>query len=106
MRRRSLLSAAGAARRSRRADAGQSGLPDDEAAIRWGGPARRGIPAAVRERPNAAVRAAVTEARLAPALAAEGAVPGVFPPAQADRYVPADLARRREAAAAANTRVE
>lgn len=84
----------------------QSGLPNYEASIWWGLLARRGVPAAVRARLNAAANAAVAEGRFAATLAMEGAVPGALSPEASDRFMQADLARWREVAQTANIRVE
>lgn len=84
----------------------QSGLPDYEASIWWGLLARRGIPAPVRARLNAAANAAVTEGAFAASLASEGARPAGLSPEESDRFIQADLARWREVAQGANIRVE
>jgi tripartite-type tricarboxylate transporter receptor subunit TctC len=84
----------------------ESGLPDYEATIWWGLLARRGLPAEIRDRLNAAANEALSEGRLAEYLASEGATPGRGTAEQADRFLLADLARWRDVAATANIRVD
>ncbi|MBR0646758.1 tripartite tricarboxylate transporter substrate-binding protein [Plastoroseomonas hellenica] len=84
----------------------ESGLPDYEAGIWWGLLARRGIPAAIRARLNAAANEALAESRFAANLANEGATPARLSPEEGERFLQADLARWRDLAIAANIRVE
>ena len=84
----------------------ESGLPDYEAAIWWGLLARRGLPAAVRQRLNAAANEALSVGRLADYLASEGAMPSRGAAEEADRFLQADLARWRGVATAAKIRVD
>jgi tripartite-type tricarboxylate transporter receptor subunit TctC len=84
----------------------ESGLPDYAASIWWGLLARRGIPAELRDRLNAAANEALKEGRLAEYLAGEGATPGRGTAAEADAFLQADLARWRAVVTSANIRVE
>jgi tripartite-type tricarboxylate transporter receptor subunit TctC len=84
----------------------ESGLPDYEAGIWWGLLARRGLPAAIRQKLNATANEALTEGRLAAYLAGEGATPAPRSAAEADAFLRADITRWREVATAANIRVE
>ncbi|MCW8087574.1 tripartite tricarboxylate transporter substrate-binding protein [Sabulicella glaciei] len=83
-----------------------SGLPDYEAGIWWAAILRRGTPEAIRERLNAAIRAAVAEARFAASLASEGATAGVLPADAADARIGTELTKWRDVASHANIRTE